>query len=354
MNNEVEQKEQSTTKQYELSVIRLISICFIVACHILQYYNNKWAFILNIGVQFFLILSGFLYGLKYEKCDGKKFLKNLWKLVFDYFIVVTLVLLLNKIARGNNFNAQQIIKFYFAFFRIPGCEHFWYISLIIFCYLLTPILAAIVDSCSRIKPAGGVILKVVICFIISLVIKFYFSSFDVAWSMCFIVPFLFAKDFTENKKIRYVFIVLTIIGSLVGHYIKFYKRDILLNLIKKFPFYFFNVQDLEYFIRDINALLSFMILFIVIKFCLQGLLKLKVVRTILNFSDKYSYDVYLTHQIFILGPLSILTALNKVSIGFKIIITLLVVAGFTVFVCVLKNMIIKLINSIKEKFQNDT
>ena len=220
---------------------------------------------------------------------------------------------------------------------------------------MTPILAAIVDSCSRIKPVGGgVILNVVICFIISLVIKFYFSSFDVAWSMCFIVPFLFAKDFTENKIVRYVFVVCTTIGSLIGHYIKFYNHDILLKLIKVFPFYFFNVQDLEYFIRDINALLSFMLLFVIIKFSLQGLLKLKVIRNILDFSDKYSYDVYLTHQIFVLGPLSILTALNKVSIGFKVIITLLVVAGFTVFVCVLKKVIIKLINLIKEKFQNDT
>ena len=47
-----------------ISLIRFISTIMIVSCHFLQYFNLELAWWLNVGVQIFFIMSGFLYGNK--------------------------------------------------------------------------------------------------------------------------------------------------------------------------------------------------------------------------------------------------------------------------------------------------
>ena len=51
-------------KNNAVAFIRLISLIMIVSCHILQGLGNKMAFWVNVGVQIFLFISGFLYGTK--------------------------------------------------------------------------------------------------------------------------------------------------------------------------------------------------------------------------------------------------------------------------------------------------
>lgn len=63
----------------------------IVICHILQSYDNRWAFVFNIGVQVFLVLSGYLYGKKVVT-DWKKWavgrLKRVYVPMFLFLIIV--------------------------------------------------------------------------------------------------------------------------------------------------------------------------------------------------------------------------------------------------------------------------
>ena len=52
-------------KELSVSMIRLLAMLSIIACHFCQYYNSEWAWWLNVGVQvFFIISSGYLYGNK--------------------------------------------------------------------------------------------------------------------------------------------------------------------------------------------------------------------------------------------------------------------------------------------------
>ncbi|MGN0086507.1 MAG: acyltransferase family protein [Alloprevotella sp.] len=48
-----------------ISLIRVLAMSSIVTCHFLQAHNNRWAWVLNVGVQVFLVLSGYLYGHKH-------------------------------------------------------------------------------------------------------------------------------------------------------------------------------------------------------------------------------------------------------------------------------------------------
>ena len=49
-------------KNVAISYIRLISMLMIISCHILQGLNLRLAFWINVGVQIFFFVSGFLYG----------------------------------------------------------------------------------------------------------------------------------------------------------------------------------------------------------------------------------------------------------------------------------------------------
>ena len=45
-----------------LSIIRVFAMMLILSCHIAQFYGLRIAFLLNVGVQLFFFMSGFLYG----------------------------------------------------------------------------------------------------------------------------------------------------------------------------------------------------------------------------------------------------------------------------------------------------
>ena len=62
-------------KNLTISMIRLLAMLSIIACHFCQYYNNEWAWWLNVGVQVFFIISGYLYGNKSVSSPGP-WLKN--------------------------------------------------------------------------------------------------------------------------------------------------------------------------------------------------------------------------------------------------------------------------------------
>ena len=47
-------------REYEISIIRIISTVFIVTCHIQQHYNIGLCWWFNVGVQIFFFMSGYL------------------------------------------------------------------------------------------------------------------------------------------------------------------------------------------------------------------------------------------------------------------------------------------------------
>ena len=92
-----------------LSVIRVLSMCLIVACHITQKYDMPIAFLLNIGVQIFFFTSGFLYG-KLEITSIKDFIKKRFtKVYIPYFLVILLLISGYTIFSIESISIKQII-----------------------------------------------------------------------------------------------------------------------------------------------------------------------------------------------------------------------------------------------------
>lgn len=76
-------RNQSTA----ISYLRVLALIMIVLCHFLQELNCKWAWILNIGVQSFFLISGYLYGYKQISKWTLWLVKRIKKVYIPYIIV---------------------------------------------------------------------------------------------------------------------------------------------------------------------------------------------------------------------------------------------------------------------------
>ena len=81
-------KKLSTSQSNAISIIRIIAMILIVSCHITQGYGQQIAFILNVGVQIFFLISGFLYG-KVEIPSAMDFYKKRVVKIYIPFIIVS-------------------------------------------------------------------------------------------------------------------------------------------------------------------------------------------------------------------------------------------------------------------------
>lgn len=133
----------------------------IVICHVLDVYANRQAYVFNIGVQVFLTLSGYLY--------GKKIIPN-WKLwsigrvkrvyvpMFVFLIVVLPFFLFFQRERflwsayALIFLNLQGIPFATGGATVQGIRHLWFITAIMFAYLVTPVLQKFRSCSDRLFP----------------------------------------------------------------------------------------------------------------------------------------------------------------------------------------------------------
>ena len=76
--------------------------------------------------------------------------------------------------------------------------------------------------------------------------------------------------------------------------------------------------------------------FVLILYNLLKLINFKEKVKFLDFTDKYSYHLYLTHQIFILGPLSVLSL--TASKPLNIVLSLIFIALLTFVMILLSNL----------------
>ncbi len=323
-----------TKKDYSISIIRLISLISIVVCHIFQYYNISLAWNFNIGVQLFLIISGFLYGLKFKNANAGTVWKNFKKIFFDYYIFIILAIILNLVFNISGIDFKRIILMFFFAGNIKGVEHLWYVPLILFCYLEIPFLSFFKSKIQKNKLKN--LYKIIFLIIVVIINSLIFSYFNAAWVLCFNYAYLFAEEIKDIKKyfVRYNIIGIVLVALIHG--------------LRCFTNIFDNMSRINQYINinDFIKTLTAIVLFITLYF-LFSFIKYKDKIKFLDFADKYSYDVYLTHQIFILGPLSLLsiTRFNAINIC----LSLICIVALTVALIGIKYLIILITKKIKEK-----
>lgn len=282
------------SKDYSISFVRYIAMIFIIVCHIFQYYNNELAFWFNVGVQTFLFISGWLYANK--KIDNKVsfYLKQFKKIIIPYYIYFIIISFVYIYISDITF--IDFFKGLFFIDSLNGIKHLWFIRYILLCYLLLPFFQKQMQSNKNVKKnIVNTIILIITFEIIGILSKNFING---TWINCFILGLLFRyyENYVREKALIYC---TTLIFNIIAIILKYF---ISINLSKVMNIAFNKYFDICHMLLGISL---FFILIMVYK-----KINLKMYK-ILDWSDKYSFYVYITHHIYILGPLSLFLYINN-------------------------------------------
>lgn len=144
-------KKRSTSVTY----LRCFAAVLIFACHVTfiagAFELSMW---LNVGVPVFFIISAYLFSQKSDiSHNTMSFYRRRISSIFpSYWIyLLCIIAVLYTIGRGPDF--RSIVSFGFGLFGLTGgvvlgMGHLWFITVLMICYLITPLLHII---CSRFK-----------------------------------------------------------------------------------------------------------------------------------------------------------------------------------------------------------
>lgn len=305
-------------KNFSIQYLRVISMLMIVLCHIVQQSTNPYIQItsqfFSVGVFIFFAISGFLYGGKkldngentYKSWYINRWQKVLWPFyIFLIFLLLIYIILQKPIELKNwlfQFLNLQGLEIY-----VNGAEHLWFLTILAVCYLITPLL----NEWKKQK------------------IRFSYIILLVLWIMVCVSTYFI----NTQLGIYLIYLIVYILGYILGYkkpQIFSNKKRILLCAAVVFAVC---VRLLTRFLWDGTPLynvlcvgitqsvisISMLLLFLSFKF--------REVKLI-NFFDSISYEIYLVHYMFIVGPLHIIGITGNLALDSLAVIGVSIVSAF--------------------------
>lgn len=316
-------------KSHCISAIRLVAMLMIIMCHICQYYDSLWAWWLNVGVQMFFVISGLLYGSKQITHPVEWFLYNAKKILIPYYLFLVPVIVLYYIFSPVDISLGSTIRSLLCIGTIDGIGHLWFVGYILFCYFITPILFEMtkyLKDRSIWYSLSFIFIFELLFYVLGIFTNFYFRADRIlCYITGFFVPFLIRKNGTVIMQyILYMAIPAAIISKVIYLYIVATHPE-----MKGLS----QVEGMSHLFLGLSLTLGLMYLF-------------KSVRPmkILSFSDKYSYTIYIVHQLFILSPFTLMTVTHNVGVNIIIVLLTITLSG------IILNTIATTTNNIVSKY----
>lgn len=275
--------------------LRTLAMFLIVLCHIQQAYDIKWAWVFNVGVQIFLAISAWLYGNK-NIIDWKRwYFDKFRKLYIPYIIYVVIVFLLYRIGGVGDFSFKSLLVYIidaqWFLGDVKGLSHLWFMTAIALCYFFTPVLQFI-------REKGYISFFLLLLSIIGLFVFFYLKMYLSIFSCLFIYSFVYLFISLRSRKSRRVYVAcMLLLFIYVWHVINW---DILLD--------YSNYKN-----QLFHLLMGVML--VIVPTGVVNYFSLNSVPNFISIFDKYSYYVYITHHIFLLGPFSLAFITNSIYLN---------------------------------------
>lgn len=317
---------------------RTMSVIMIVSCHILQYYGNFLAWYLNVGVEIFLIISGILYGQKTIEKPAEWIKKQWIKLLVPYWTYSVFAICIYKLYAPEYVTVEGILGLFLTASRFPGLGHLWYVNYILFLYLFTPYLQNFYEEYFQKLSDKKMFLGLVIFTGLLCMSQYYgIFQYEVNRVVCYYTAYFLSRRYLYyNKekhkhnlnKIAIVTIILSVLLTILRIYIQFFGSI-------TFPIW-------DTAVLYIHSLMGFglfyMLYYIGNK---KGIANSKVI----NFINKYSYQIYLVHHLYILGPENInLMKLIPDMTGTCILLIIVIVVSAVFF-----DKVVQIVKPIKNK-----
>ncbi len=298
----------------------MVATFFIILCHILQHFNIELAWWFNVGVQMFLFISGYLYANKKIKDPIEFYKKTFIKILLDYYIYIFIFIIGFAIVNGRMMDFESTMGLLTFSSTVYGVNHFWFIPYILFCYLLTPLFSLVLDKIEKKTSSKKVICVALLLLVVYVAVYYFASYFKPAYIVCFVLGMIL-KRLEKRKPMWLASKVLIIILAMIMNgwqiYIVYMKGG---ELPKEFTAYAHVLLGIvvTYLLKDGFSLVG--------NLARSKRLK-QITNRALDISDKYSYDVYIVHHIYIISRISLYAVLGGVIRPTIAILFLIVVSA---------------------------
>lgn len=289
----------------------------IITCHMLQYYDNELCRWFNIGVQVFFVISGFLYGKKDINNPIQFIHKTFIKILVPYYTFIVVAVGLYYLYYPEYLSINHLLKVFTCSGTIKGLGHLWFVGYILFCYVITPYLYWMRISMrhfSNNKKLAVYVIFLLFVQILSIAFNSYFIPDRIS---CYIIGFFLADIFTWNDKRRYFVQIITVLFAISLNGIEVLGRYISPDLTSVTGETVFNA-----ICRYGHCMLGASI-FIVLKVIFKNIKR----NFLMDYSDKYSYSIYIVHLLFILSPFSLMQITSFTLFNWALVIISVLLSG---------------------------
>lgn len=262
--------------------------------------------IFNIGVQLFFILSGFLVGYKgISRPYAMWYLKRIKRIFVPYWLFLT-VLAGVYVAKGSDIFTTDWLLLVFgcqgSMVGVWGAEQTWFISVLLLCYLLSPAILRINERLLQLNNKGITI---------------------GAYGIVCVLPILYAL-----AKPDWVYTLLTPVSLYIMScvYGSYYRKNNGCTRSPKLLLWYFVVIAVAFGLRFASRVLldgtiwytriivpyTHMVAAAAIWLCFETVFQTDCAPPkVIQFAGDLSFEVYLWHYMFVVGPVSIFAVVNN-------------------------------------------
>lgn len=323
-------------RDLRIQLIRIVAMSLIIVCHLCTCSTNSilssLGLFFDVGVFIFFLISGFLYGDKNIENTKEWLKKRLAVILIPMYIFVLLLIWIN-ITTGT-INILQTIPYLFNmqyfYGGIQGGGHLWFISVIMICYLLLPIMNKY-KNVIKDKKISIIIIVAILSLVIGLFSKkigllgFYILTFYIGYLM---------KNYKEKVfNISYVKAFISILFAIT---IRLLGKVIFDDTL----FYETTITGMTHLIMSLS-------MFVVIyKYVSKLQIKCEKIINVINKIDIQSYNIFIVHYMYIVGPLKMLdiTSIGLINIGIFVLITVISAKALSILVDYVKKLFYTIMN----------
>ena len=280
-------------------VIRFLGVILILLCHYTEQSTNVLlnmsAQFLNIGVPIFIILSGFLFGVR----EGGKnalswYMRRIKRIYIPYELFVIILAVITILYGGNIIKRDWlflVLGLQGSVVGVYGAEQTWFITALLFCYMLTPVIRFIVLEICKSRKKLYIIYTTVF-----LIIPIFLSFIPPAFVYTLFIPFCwYALAYLIGYK--FTDINLTSIRAICSFGIMILIFGV--RILMRMGFdgsYLYDRITVSY----TQAIAAFCIFYII-----AYIFKNRKANQIVLWISSISFEMYLYHYMFTVGPIKL-------------------------------------------------
>ncbi len=310
----------SANQAHRLDVIRIVATVMIFATHAFSGFGYDYNYIASAGVQIFLFLSGYLLVLKPDAGTANWYFARAIRILPAYYLTLMLTALLFLVVAKNSIIGTDFLLhfttlhyFFYIDYPIFG-GHFWYITIMVICYLIMPLIIKFDLAMPSLKSTSILATPIIVIAIICIYIKLnvpdsYKLIAKICWSTADIYIFIAGAMLRRRHggDVPRAYPVLIIAFLAVAS---------VASLIIRHSLYSPPV-------RILFGISVFLALFSI------PCEKIATWRPA-KWVGKHSYEIYLTHHNFLLGPLSILSVTGNKPLNLALAVAATILASATI------------------------